>query len=215
MVALACWMNAGAAWADEPDGAQLQELRQKSLETRRELQTSVFSSGIASIAIGVALSIPDDYDQGLRFAGLNTLGFGVVNTIVGGVALAGIAEEAEWEASQAPQTEDDRRRYADRALADESREAWGHGINLGLAGAYAAVGGMALAVSQLNVDHPNRWLGSGIAILTQAAHLATVDMVGSLMARDYERRMRALSPDVGYDPNTASTFVGASYRSQF
>lgn len=207
------------ARADEPLEAAprsaLASLRQESLETRRELQTSVLSTGIASVAIGVALVIPDDYDQGLRFAGLNTLAFGAVNTIVGGLALAGIAEEAEWEASERPASADAQRAYQAHAVADESREAWGHGINLGLAGAYGAVGGMALAVSQLGVEHPNRWLGSGVAIVAQAAHLVVVDLVGTVMARDYEQRMRELSPAVAYDPQTEQTFVGASFQSSF
>ncbi len=194
--------------------ALLAALRAESLATRRELQTSVLVSGIASIAIGVGLAIPGELDQGLRFAGFNTLAFGAVNTLVGGIALAGIAEEAAWESRQSPRTLAEQQRYQDHALADESREAWGHGINLGLAGAYGAIGGMAVVVSQLDVAHPNRWLGSGVAILAQAAHLAAVDLVGTLTARAFERRMRALSPTVAFDPITGAGVAGAQFQTE-
>jgi hypothetical protein len=198
---------------------ELVALRKESLDTRRQLQTSVLTSGIVSIVAGVAMAIPDDYDQGIRYAGFNTIGFGVINTIVGGVALAGIdKEETDWESGSVepePSTPEDYRRYRDHALSDESREAWGHGINLGLAGAYAAIGGMAIVVSQLDVDHPNRWLGSGIAIATQAVHLAAVDLIGSAKARDFEERMREISPAVSYDPASGNTVAGASFQTQF
>lgn len=203
------------AIAQEAPSTELQELRAASLETRRELQTSILTSGIVSVVAGVALIIPNSYDQGLRYAGINTLGFGIVNTIVGGVALHGIASETAWDASQNPQTRDASDRYSAHALADESREAWGHAINLGLAGAYAAIGGMAIAVSQAGVSHPNRWLGSGVAIVTQATHLAIVDLVGTVMARDFERRMREVSPTFGFDPSTRDAFVGASFSKNF
>jgi hypothetical protein len=206
-------------WIDRAAHAELLALRAESLDTRRQLQTSVLTSGLVSIVAGVALAIPNDYDQGLRYAGFNTLGFGVINTIVGGVALYGInKEETDWESGAvepSPQSPEDYRRYRDHALADESREAWGHGINLGLAGAYAAIGGMAIVVSQLDVDHPNRWLGSGVAIAAQAVHLAVVDLVGSAKAREFEERMREIAPAVSYDPANGNSVAGATYQAQF
>ena len=195
---------------------ELRKMRAHSLNTRRELHISVVSAGVSSIVGGVVLAIPDDFDLGLRYAGMNTIAFGVVNTIVGSVALYGIdSERHTWEETFTPKTRAERLRYREHALADESREARGHALNLGLAGAYAAIGGMAITVSQLDVAHPNRWLGSGIAISAQAVHLAVIDLVGTLSAGCYERRMREVAPVFFYDPLRGETTAQLSYQTAF
>lgn len=198
---------------------ELRALRTASLDTRAALATSVVSAGVVSIVAGALLTIPDDYDQGLRYAGFNTLAFGAVNTVVGAIALVGIEEERSWDGDPArtveTQTPTGFARYRDHAVADESREAWGHGINLGLAAAYGAIGGVAIAASQLGVEHPNRWLGSGIAISAQAAHLLIVDLIGTWKARQYEDEIRALAPSVSYDPASGDTRAGVALSQEF
>ena len=176
-------------------------MHRASIATRRSLADSVLVAGLVSAAGGGALTTSDAEDQAFRFAGINTAIFGVVNTVVSLVALHGIAsEESGWESREASES---RRAPAGLARArvhaalDERREATSHAINLGLGAAYLAVGGTAVLASRLGVDHPNRWLGSGVAIGAQALFLVGIDYIGLRRASYYHRFfVEGLAPEV-------------------
>jgi len=114
----------------------LERLHRESIHTRRVLADSVFVAGLVSIAGGGALLVPSGDDQAWRYAGINTAIFGVVNTIVGLLALHGIAaEEATWESDEglaARRTPEGLARARIHAALDERRESVGHAINLRL-----------------------------------------------------------------------------------
>ena len=169
----------------------LERLHRDSIRTRRVLADSVFVAGLVSLAGGGVLLVPSGDDLAWRYAGVNTAIFGAVNTIVGLLALHGIAqEEATWESDEglaARRTPEGLARARIHAALDERRESVGHAINLGLDGAYLGIAGTALLASQLGVDHPNRWLASGIAIGTQALFLGAIDLTGLMRSQTYHR----------------------------
>ncbi len=173
------------------DAENLERLHRDSIRTRRVLADSVFVAGLVSIAGGGVLLVPSGDDQAWRYAGINTAIFGVVNTIVGVLALHGIAaEEATWESDEglaARRTPEGLARARIHAALDERRESVGHAINLGLDGAYLGVAGTALLASQFGVDHPNRWLASGVAIGVQAVFLVGIDLTGLTRSQTYHR----------------------------
>jgi hypothetical protein len=183
----------------------LERLHRESIHTRRVLADSVFVAGLVSIAGGGALLVPSGDDQAWRYAGINTAIFGVVNTIVGLLALHGIAaEEATWESDEglaARRTPEGLARARIHAALDERRESVGHAINLGLDGAYLGVAGTAILASQLGVDHPNRWLASGIAIGVQAVFLVGIDLTGLTRSQIYHRAfVEGLMPTFSVTP---------------
>lgn len=177
----------------------LERLERDSIHTRRLLADSVLVAGLVSVAGGAALMVPSADDQAWRYAGVNTAIFGVVNTIVGLLALRGIGnEETTWErddARAARRTPEGLAQARIHAAIDERRESVGHAINLGLDAAYLGVGATAVAASQLGVDHPNRWLASGAAIGFQALFLVGVDFIGLRRSQVYHRAfVESLSP---------------------
>ena len=187
------------------DAEGLERLHRDSIHTRRVLADSVFVAGLVSIAGGSALLVPSGDDQAWRYAGINTAIFGVVNTIVGLLALHGIAaEEATWESDEglaARRTPEGLARARIHAAVDERRESVGHAINLGLDGAYLGVAGTALLASQFGVDHPNRWLASGIAIGVQAVFLIGMDLTGLTRSQTYHRAfVEGLMPTFSVSP---------------
>jgi len=187
------------------DAEGLERLHRESIHTRRVLADSVFVAGLVSIAGGGALLVPSGDDQAWRYAGINTAIFGVVNTIVGLLALHGIAaEEATWESDEGlatRRTPEGLARARIHAALDERRESVGHAINLGLDGAYLGVGGTAILASQLGVDHPNRWLASGIAIGVQAVFLVGIDLTGLTRSQIYHRAfVESLMPTFSVTP---------------
>ena len=204
----------GSATAGDVDA--LEQLHRDTLHTRRLLADSVLGAGIVSIAGGVLLMIPAAEDQAWRFAGVNTVIFGVVNTVVGLFALHGIAgEERGWESDEGRAA---RRTPRGLVLAkmhaaeDERRESVGHAINLGLDCAYLGVAGTAVLASQLGVEHPNRWLASGAAIGFQALFLVGVDFIGLARSRSYHHAfVEGLMPSFSIAP----TMVGTELRFGF
>jgi hypothetical protein len=217
---VATWtvMVAAPAWAQSEttspaipatsDVDALEVLHRDSIHTRRLLADSVLGAGLVSVAGGGALMIPSADDQAWRFAGVNTAIFGVVNTVVGLVALHGIAnEERTWEsdeARRARRTPSGLARAKIHAAEDERRESVGHAINLGLDCAYLGVAGTAVLASQLGVEHPNRWLASGAAIGFQALFLVGVDLIGLTRSRSYHHAfVETLMPSFGIAPSAA------------
>ncbi|GAC1352862.1 MAG: hypothetical protein NVSMB1_20010 [Polyangiales bacterium] len=169
----------------------LETLHRESIDTRRTLANAVLIGGLASIVAGAAMLTQNGDDQAFRFAGFNTAAFGAVNSVVGLVARYGIAsEEDAWESAEARasrRTTDGLFRARIHAAVDERRESVSHAVNLGLGVAYLAVAGTAIAASQLGVDHPKRWLGSGLAIAAQSAFLIGVDLIGLARSGHYHR----------------------------
>lgn len=187
------------------DAEGVERLHRDTIRTRRLLADSVFVAGLASIAGGGALIVPAGDDQAWRYAGVNTAIFGVVNTIVGLLALHGIAnEEATWESDEglaARRTPAGLASARIHAALDERRESVGHAINLGLDGAYLGVAGTSLVASQLGVDHPKRWVASGIAIGAQALFLVGIDFIGLARSQMYHRAfVESLMPTFSVTP---------------
>ena len=145
---------------------------------------------------GVALMVPEKDSGTARVAGANTLAFGGVNIIVGAIALAGIrSEEAEWEEDRAAERETKRgfQRHLMHALADERREEVSHGINLGLGIAYAGGAIATTFASQFGVEHPQRWLASGVSIGAQAIFLIAIDSIGTVDASSQYKSIEQLA----------------------
>jgi hypothetical protein len=193
--------------ADPQQVAELGRLRRQSLAVRRSLSIGVVSAGLLSLVGGVVLVVPETDSHAMRVAGVNTLAFGVVNVVVGSVALAGIrSEQAEWEEERSEErtTATGYRRHLLHALADERREAVSHGINLGLASAYGAAAITAILASQLGVDEPQRWRAAGVSIGTQALFLVVIDAIGTIDAGSQHEALVTLaasSLDVSLGPD--------------
>ena len=207
--------HAGTATAQSPgplpsDVDALEGLHRETIHTRRLLADSVLGAGLVSVAGGGALMIPSADDQAWRFAGVNTAIFGAVNTLVGLLALHGIAsEERAWESDEARaarRTPDGLVRAKIHAARDERRESVGHAINLGLDCAYLGIAATTVLASQLGVDHPNRWLASGAAIGIQAIFLVAVDFVGLARSRYFHGAfVETLMPSVAVTATAVST----------
>jgi hypothetical protein len=197
--------------------AELGRLRRESLAVRRSLSVGVVSAGLLSLIGGVVLVVPETDSQAMRVAGVNTLAFGVVNVVVGSVALAGIrAEEEEWEEERIEErkTESGFQRHLLHALGDERREAVSHGINLGLASAYGAAAITALLASQLGVDEPQRWRAAGVSIGAQALFLLVIDAIGTIDAGGQYRALEALTGsalDVAIGPDGGGVAFSRSF----
>ncbi|CAN5672072.1 hypothetical protein BH09MYX1_BH09MYX1_41300 [soil metagenome] len=199
-----------AASPGASDVDDLERLHWQTIHTRRLLADAVLGAGLVSIAGGGVLLVPNADDQAWRFAGVNTAIFGVVNTVVGLLALHGIgAEERSWEsdsARAARRTPQGLARAKIHAAEDERRESVGHAISLGLDGAYLGVGCTAILASQLGVEHPNRWLASGAAIAFQAVFLIGVDLIGLTRSRAFHRAfVESLAPTFAFAPAAAGT----------
>lgn len=206
------------AHADEAD--DVEATHRDSMRTRRTLSDVVLVEGLGSLALGGGLIASDAEDQAFRYAGINTAVFGAVNVIVSLVALRGIAKEQEsWEspeAAAARRTPAGLSRARIHAADDEHREGTSHAINLGLGAAYLAVGGTAVLASQLGVDHPNRWLGSGIAVGFQAIFLVGIDYIGLVRASHYHRSfIEGLAPSVAVVPSARGTDTFVSLTATF
>ena len=185
--------------ADPQQVAELGRLRRQSIAVRRSLSAGVVGAGLLSLIGGVVLVVPETDSGAMRIAGINTLLFGAVNVVVGSVALAGIrAEESEWEEERVEErkTAKGLQRHLLHALADERREAVSHGINLGLATAYAAASITTIVASQLGVDEPQRWMASGISIGAQALFLLAIDAIGAIDAGSQYRSIEDLASSV-------------------
>jgi len=202
-----------AALAAPAEVAELGRLRRQSIATRRALSIGVVSAGIISLIGGVVLVVPETENGAARVAGVNTLAFGGVNVVVGAIALAGIrSEEAEWEEDRAAERETKRglQRHIMHALADERREEVSHGINLGLGIAYAGAAIATTFASQFGVEHPQRWLASGVSIGAQAIFLIAIDAIGTVDASSQYKSIEELafsSLGISVGPTAATVSV--------
>lgn len=202
---LACTSTARA-----DDVTELERIHSESLHTRRVLADAVLINGLIGLAGGGLLMIPEHSDRAWRFAGINVAVFGAINTVVGLRALYGIArEERTWEDSRADRrTPAGLRRARIHAVEDERRESVGHGVNLGLDCAYFAVGTLAIITSRTGVEHPNRWLASGVAVVVQSLFLVGVDLIGLTRSGAYHAAfVESLAPAVSIAKTPAGTEV--------
>ena len=205
---------------DTRDLDELEHGHRASLETRRVLADSVLVAGLISIVGGGVLVFVETNDQAWRFAGVNTALFGVVNTAVGLRALHGIAGEGStWESEEARaarRTPEGLKRARIHAVVDERRETVGHAINLGLDVAYLGVGATAILVSQLGVDHPNRWLASGVAIGIQSVFLLGVDFIGLSRSAAYHRGLvEGFVPSLSITPTSSGAEMRFAFKGTF
>ncbi len=201
----------------EPEAHALEDLHAESIHTRRVLADAVLVDGVVGLVAGGVLLVPDGDDQAWRFAGINTLVFGVVNTLVGIRALVGIGhEDSTWntDASYAS------RRTAAGLMAarmhaaeDERRESVGHAINLGLDFGYLGVAGAAVLASVSGVSHPNRWLGSGISIGVSSLVLLSIDLAGLLRSGSFYRKfVQQFAPQVSFSDHKMTLSLGYAGR---
>jgi hypothetical protein len=184
--------EARASEDSSPEVVSLEQIYRETLDTRSRLADAVLVDGLVGIVGGGALIVPTANDQAWRFAGINTASFGVVNTIVAGIARLGISsEQRAWESDAeraARRTPAGLARARLHAALDEHRESVAQALNLGLDCAYLGVAGTAIVASQLGVDHPNRWLASGLAIGSQSLVLIAIDLIGVMKSGGYHLR---------------------------
>ena len=161
--------------------------------TRLKLRTMdvLLAGGIVSTIAGAGLMATDRYDQGLRIAGGLSAGFGVVNVILGGIAIPAVVRAQRRFVAARPSRESAEGLLAAQrsAIAEHHADAILFGVNLGLDGGYILAGLAAVLASQLGVDHSYRWLGGGAASAIQGAFLLGVDLTGMTIANRRHRKL--------------------------
>ncbi|MFO0675807.1 MAG: hypothetical protein U0169_04695 [Polyangiaceae bacterium] len=209
--------------AEPPSSDDLREverLHAESQDRRRTLATAVLVGGATSVVGGALLMVPDGDDQAWRFAGFNTVIFGAIDAVIGGLSLRDVAKADEaWNApaaAAARRTRAGLSRTHAAALADARKESVAYAVNLGLDGAYLSVATMAVVVSRLGVSHPDRWFASGVAIGVQSLFLVAVDVVGITNAgRTHAGHVHALVPQVAVVPTASGTDAYVGIRAAF
>jgi hypothetical protein len=177
------------AFGRELDAFDTGEARTSRLKLRT--MDALLAGGIVSTLAGAGLMASDRYDQGLRIAGGLSAGFGVVDLVLGAIAIpASVRAEHAFRADR-PSRSTPRGLFEARrkAAADEHADATLFAINLGLDGGYVLAGLAAVTASQLGVDHPDRWLAGGLAVVVEGVFLAGIDLAGTTIAH---RRHRAI-----------------------
>jgi hypothetical protein len=177
MRALIVWLCLAAAPARADE---VERVYHETVVVRKRLMLALTVGGAVSTLGGAALMVPDSDNGAWRVAGGVTLGFGVVNALIGGFAMKGISREEKL-------FQPDRRKL----LADTEREAVVFGINVGLDLAYIMASAAAILASQLGVDDHERWLGGGVAGVVQGVFLAGIDVIGMQVARKAHARLLA------------------------
>jgi hypothetical protein len=176
-VALALLLIACPARADEATRIESDFFQLNTTEHR--LMISLLANGALSLGAGAGMMIPGDNDQAFRVAGGVTLAFGAINLVLGITGTLGTARERRNHRSVDVTDLVNARRDL---VASAHKKALVFGINLGLDVGYAMGGSVAMLASALGVDHPDRWLAGGTAVLIQGVALAVIDLVGVLAA---------------------------------
>lgn len=191
-----------AASAEEPSAAapptdelargweRLDAQHAAAQEDERRLMWGLVGASLASTAAGAGLMVTDAYDQGLRIAGAVTVGFALIDIALAAPALAGQSSaRAAWKAKTAGREAGGlvllRRAQGDFAR-DQGQLAWVFALNLGLDAGYIMAGAAGAAAAAFGVDHPERWLGGGLAAVAQGLILVAIDSVGFLRARGHQ-----------------------------
>ena len=164
-------------------------MEREGLPARRRAMWALTGGGIASTVAGAGLMATGRDDQAWRIAGGLTLGFGVINAMLGGLALSGLRRE-EIEVGRIT----DERELWRRLTRDAEREAVVFGVNVGLDVAYVLASGTAILASFFVTDHRERWLGAGIAGAVQGLFLLGVDVAGVVLARRGHQRLIEAAP---------------------
>ena len=172
------WLCLLAAPAPAGELEDVERIYDESVRQRKNLMIALTAGGVVSTIAGVGLMVPEENDQAWRVGGGVTLGFGVVNALLGGFALRGITHEKPITTRR-------------ELLAQSSREAVVFGVNLGLDLAYLMASATAILASQLGVDNPDRWLAGGVTGAVQAVFLLGIDVAGVLIARRTHERLLA------------------------
>jgi hypothetical protein len=172
------WLCLLAVPARADEAADVERIYHESARQRKRLMIALTAGGVVSTIAGVGIMVPDSHDQAWRVGGGVTLGFGVVNALLGGFALRGIMHEKPITSRK-------------DLLAQSSREGLVFGINLGLDVAYLMASATAILASQLGVDNSERWLAGGVTGAVQAVFLVGIDIAGVLIARKTHARLLA------------------------
>lgn len=160
--------------APSPDDATSAERARDALrEAQRAHLTRVGIWGLANTAAGVAvaLSTSRDEDPGAHGFGVQTAGWGIINT---GIAAAGLAFSGRGDP---PET-------ASEALDAESR--WGQilALNEGLNVGYMMVGGALVVASGRGLERGDEVRGHAWAVVLQGLGLFVLDGVAWLAHRE-------------------------------
>jgi hypothetical protein len=163
------------AFASASSADELEDAHAEYARTQRHVSIGLLSGGLVSVAAGAALMAGGPSDQGWYVAGGVTLAFGVIDALLGGMALPGLRKsEAKWAASS------DKRRDL---FADASRMTVAYGVNLGLDVGYLMAGAAALLAGLLNAPSSHSWIGGGAAAMVGGAFLIGIDTAGLLGAK--------------------------------
>lgn len=173
-----------------PRVEELERLHDEASREERALMQGLVGGALVSAGAGIALLTRDGDDQAFRVAGGVTLGIAALETAVGAmVLLQNGREQARWDGSR-----DERRasaegyeRAARHCIGEYRRKARGYRLMVGVDSAIIAAGAASAVVSRLGVEHPNRWLAGGLAVLAQGVLLLIVDSTGLLQSRRAER----------------------------
>jgi hypothetical protein len=202
LLAAACMFSTSAAAAGESPTsgaltAELAALEAQSVRERAALFGALLAGGLAEAGYGAALFGASTADEGGPVAGSVMVIFGVTNALIGGLALAGVLDDepsppALGPSASAPSGEPPPASLA-ALLERESDTRTIYAVNLGLDFAYATAGAMSVAASELGVSHEERWRWAGAALVTSAAYLMAIDLVGLLQASARERALLDLA----------------------
>ena len=201
---------------------RLDRARLAAIEDDRRLMWGLLGASLASTAVGAGLMVTDARDQGLRVAGAVTVGFALIDIALAAPALAGNREARETWTRARTEGQAGGAAALRRAEVDFAREqgqvAWVFALNLGLDAGYVMAGAAAAASSAFGVEHPDRWLGGGLATVAQGLLLIAIDTVGFTRARGYQSAAldalggMALVPTVGLSASGQTMTLGLAGR---
>ena len=183
-LAFAC----SVARADEVD--DLERLHARYVAGQRRVSIALLAGGLVSIGGGGALLGGGPSDAGWYWAGATTIGFGVIDALLGAMALPGLrSADEKWRSSAAARRTPEGLAAARRELfADAGRMATIYAINLGLDVGYVLGGAVAVLAGGLNAPpSPHSWIGAGVAGIVGGVFLIGIDAAGMLAAQHAQR----------------------------
>jgi hypothetical protein len=188
--------------------------------TRRKLglMYAVVASGAASTAVGIGLLFDRSHDEAYRVAGGLTLGFGAINLLLGAAAIPGLLYgERAFEKGHATRATPLGYATAERDEARaERRQTILFAVNAGLDGGYILGGLAAVLASRLGVDHPDRWLGGGIAMAVQGVLALAVDVTATTIASGRQAELlQSWTPTLVLTKTPEGTRASAGFTGRF
>lgn len=186
-----------------PRAEDLAEVRTMNLAEDTPQGYALLAAGVGSIALGGTLGLAPGVANRTRYAGLNMIVWGAINTVIAVPWVLGLDRERRSIAADRALTDDGlAAAYRDRIAHSES-QARSFLINAALDVVYIG-GGAALwyafdrqpPVMTANFyNDPDFWAGAGIAALTQGAFLMIFDLVGYCFAEQRTGRLRNMRLD--------------------